>query len=297
MAILQRGFDQTNLNGSVGAVTYRRVGGVTIASQKVPMHVEAKKTPRLMFTRMRWVNLVALWKAINQAGWHPSFMRDNRRISDFNMFLRSNMPTARTYITKDVSRAMGAVVAPVILTSPSSLMPIEVEFGSNNIPESDIAVGSLTLGNSTTLKAFSDAIVNENADWAIGDKLTILILRQLLSPVGIPQVVPDYLEVTLQNNDAASTTLLKNVIDISMLNVVDGCLALSGPVNGGCAFVHSRIIDGETRCSGQSLVVNNSYLSSYQGLSAFNAAVESYGGFAVAQLLDPEIPLDFDVNP
>lgn len=296
MAILNRGFDQTNLKGSIGGVTYRREGGVTIASQKVPMHVSAKQTPKLMFTRMRWVNLVALWKVINTTSWHPSFQRPNKRTSDFNMFMKANMAGARTFITNTIASAMGSVVAPVKLTTPSILQTIEVEFGSANIPASDIAVGTLTLGNSTTLKAFSEAIIDNNGGWQSGDKLVVLVVRQLFNN-GVPYGTAEAIEITLNTGADAATTLVKDIIDISLFSVVDGTLGLSGPINGGVAFVHTRIVDGETICSGQELVVSNSYLANYQGVAAFNAAVDSYGGFAASETLTPDVDLDVDVEP
>lgn len=287
MAILARGFDQTNLSGSVGGVTYRRVGGVTVASQKIPMHVEHTRTARLMLTRMKWVNLVALWKVINKTGWHPSFQRENRRVSDFNMFLRANFPAAATFIDKGISRAYGSVVAPVRLTSGSVLTPVVAEFGSGNVPESNLSC-PITLGNSTTLKAFSVAIAESNNGWLIGDKLTILIVRQGVVN-GIPTGEATALSVTLDDSVSAETTMLSDLVDVSLLAVVDGYLALSGPVNGGVAFVHSRLVNGETICSTADLLVENTQLATYQGLTAFNKAAESYGGIARNQLLTPDI--------
>lgn len=287
MAILARGFDQTNLSGSVGGVTYRRVGGVTVASQKVPMHVEHTRTARLMLTRMKWVNLVALWKVINQTGWHPSFQRENRRVSDFNMFLRTNFTAAATYIDKGISRAYGSVVAPVRLTSGSFLSPIDVTFGTGGVPESDLSC-PITIGSSTTLKAFSVAIVESNEGWLMGDKLTILIVRQSVVDQ-IPFGKAIALSVTMDDSDTAEETMLSDIIDVSLIGIVDGSLALTGPVNGGCAMVHSRLVDGETLCSNSDLTVQNTELTYYQGLTAFNKAAESYGGIARNQLLTPDI--------
>lgn len=294
-AILQRGFDQTNLVGSVGGVTYRRVGGVTVASQKVPMHVTHTQTAALMLTRMKWVNLVALWKVINATGWHPSFQRENRRISDFNMFMRANFDSNLTFITKEISRSYGCVVAPVRLVSGSYLPEILVDFESG-IPVSDLAYNGSAIGNSTTLKAFSDQIVADNEGWQIGDKLVILIVRQM-GNVTLPYAKAEAVEVTLQNDTNAATTLLKDVFDISLISVVDGTIGLSGPVQGGCAFVHTRLVDGDTICSSSILEVNSSILPSFMGLDAFNAAAESYGGIKRNQLLTPDIPADFDINP
>ena len=294
-AILQRGFDQTNLVGSVGGVTYRRVAGVTVASQKVPMHVEHTRTAALMLTRMKWVNLVALWKSINTTGWHPSFQRENRRISDFNMFLRANFAAANTFITKEVSRAYGSVVAPVRLTSGSFLSPVTVEDDGQGRFESNLSFNG-SIGNSTTLKGFSDLICEGNDGWQDGDKLVILVVRQMTTN-GVPYSMSVAQSVTLRTDDDANQILLNEYIDPSWLAVVDGTLALSFPVNGGCAFVHSRIVDGETVCSTQSLVVNNSSLADYQGLTAFNKAAVSYGGVERNQLLTPDSGSDFIFQP
>lgn len=294
-AILQRGFDQTNLVGSVGGVTYRRVGGVTIASQKVPMHVAHTRTAALMLTRMKWVNLVALWKAINQTGWHPSFERENRRISDFNMFLRANFAAANTFITKTISRAYGCVVAPCRLTTGSFLSEITCDFGGTNFAKTSIAYAS-TLGNSTTVKLFSDTIIAGNTGWQYGDKLTILIVRQEVNN-SVPFANAFAVTVTLGGGDYESTTLLKDLFDVSILTVTDGYLALSGSLTGGVAAVHSRIVDGETLCSPALLVVNSTILTNYQGLTAFNAAAESYGGVARNQLLTPDTTTDFMFQP
>lgn len=291
MAILNRGFDQTNLMGSVGGVTYRRVGGITVASQKVPMHVQAKQTPKLMYTRMRWVNLVALWKAINTTSWHPSFRKDNSRQSDFNMFMKVNMAGARTFITRGIAAANGAVVAPVTLTSPSTLASIVTEFGENNIPESSLAVGSLALGNSTTLKVFSQAIIDNNADWQPGDQLTVIKVSQSVIN-GIPVASAHEEHVILDNSAAAESKMLNEQVDPAFFSIANGYLALSGPVNGGVAFVQSRLVNGETICSGQSLVVSNTSLQTYQGEVAFRAAVDSYGGFASSELLTPDLTDD-----
>lgn len=291
MAILARGFDQTNLSGSVGGVTYRRVGGVTVASQKVPMHVTHTQTARLMLTRMKWVNLVALWKVINQTGWHPSFQRENRRVSDFNIFLRTNFPTAATFIEKDISRAYGCVIAPVRLTSGSYITPVGVEFRTGDIPVTDLSC-PITIGGSTTLKAFSVAIAESNNGWLMGDKITILIARQGVVN-GIPVGKASAISITLDDSDEAENTMLSDIIDVSQLGVDNGYLALTFSVNGGCACVHSRIVDGETLCSTSNLVVKNTELSAYQGLAAFNKAAESYGGIARNYLLTPDV--DFDI--
>ena len=95
------------------------------------------------------------------------------------------------------------------------------------------------------------------------------------------------IELTLDEN--ADTTMLSDLVETSFFSVVDGCLALSGPVNGGVAFVHSRKSHSGTKVSTQFFVVNNSYLAQYQTSAAFNNAVKSYGGLTQDEFLTPNL--------
>lgn len=288
MAILNRGFDQTNLNGSVGGVTYRRVGGVTIASQKVPMKSHAKQTTRLMRTRMQWPNMVAVWRAINTTKWHPAFRKDNRRQSDFNMFMQKNMKKFPIWLTKSYVR-QGAGVVGAYIVSDGSMGAVSCGWGNNNIPTTDLLVGTLTLGNSTTVAAFSSAIIDNNPakDFRTGDQLTLLTVLQRSQPGEAPTLTASVIEVTL--DPAADTTLLSDIIDVSQLSIVDGKLSWSVAVAGGVAAVHSRLVNGETICSNATLTVNNDIVSQYQSSTAFYTACESYGGIAEEQMLTPNI--------
>lgn len=289
MAILNRGFDQVNLRGSVGGVTYRRIDGVTIASQKVPMKSTARRTRAVMLQRMKWANLVSLWKALNVPGWHPSFPHEGVGVTDFQAFMSANLASAGIYLDKGLQRSGAAVAAPTKITE-GTLTPIDIEFESD-IPTTDVALGSLALGSSTTLKAFSDAILTNNSGWLNGDKLTIIIMRQAVRDPSIPIVETTHVQVQLDNSASAATVLLGDLIDVSLFGVVDGVLAFAGPVTGAFAAVHSRrLSDGTTAVSSQSLIINNStVLPNYTGNAAFEKAAESYGGFAADEYLTPII--------
>lgn len=295
MAILSRGFDQTNLNGSVGGVTYRRVGGVTIASQKVPMHVKAKQTISLMATRMRWPNLVAIWRALNTTDWHPSFQGTSKRVSDFNRFMATNFATANIYLPKPMVRAGGGVVSVVCVTE-GRLTAVSCGFGTGNVPTTDIAVGTLTLGNSTTLDTFSQAIINNNPGqgWQNGDQLTLLTLTQTNDSEGVPRIVARADEITLDTE--GDTTMLSDLFDVSFYTVTDGKLAWAAAVQGGVTAVHSRLVDGETICSNQWLVINNQSAVQFSSNAAFRSACESYGGLVANAMLTPNVGEDFAYN-
>ena len=276
----------TRLRGSIGNYTFARVNGQTIAKQKVDKKSVPVRTKSQMLTRMQFANLIHLYQSF-KGTLHPSFEGKAARVSDYNEFVRSNINGNRVYLTKGMSSQGGCVVAAYQVTR-GSLPSVEVDFGNANVPESDIAMGTLTLGNSTTLKAFSDAVVQNNPGWQSGDQLSVFIARQMMdSGTGVPRVTIDAIEVTLDVE--ASTTLLKDVMDISLFNVVDGCLGLSGPVNGGVAFVHSRKTQSGTKVSTQFFVVSNTYLAQYQTAEAFVAAVNSYGGLTQDEFITPNV--------
>lgn len=276
----------SKMRGKVGNWVYARLNGQTIAKEKADKKATPTRTRAQMLTRMQWANLVNLYGAF-KGNLHPSFENKPMTRSDYNMFISANVNANPVYLTQNQARQGGCLVAAYQITR-GKLPSISVEFGNNNIPESSIAVGSLTIGNSTTLKAFSDAIIQNNSGWLSGDQLSVYVAHQMMDAnTGVPRVDIDAIEVTLDS--AADTTMLSDLVETSFFSVVDGTLALSGPVNGGVAFVHSRYVNGKTSVSTQFFVVNNTYLAQYQTSAAWNNAVLSYGGINKDEFLTPNI--------
>lgn len=276
----------SKMRGKVGNWVYARLNGQTIAKEKADKKATPTRTRAQMLTRMQWANLVNLYGSF-KGTLHPSFENKPMTRSDYNMFISANVNANPVYLTQNQARQGGCLVAAYQITR-GKLPSITVEFGNNNVPESNIAVGSITLGNSTTLKAFSDAIIQNNTGWMSGDQLSVFVAHQMMdASTGVPRVEINAVEVTLDS--AADTTMLSDLVETSFFAVVDGCLALSGPVNGGVAFVHSRYVNGKTSVSTQFFVVNNSYLAQYQTNSAYENAVLSYGGINKDDFLTPNI--------
>ncbi len=276
----------SKMRGKVGNWVYARLNGQTVAKEKADKKATPTRTNAQMLTRMQWANLVNLYGAF-KGTLHPSFENKPMTKSDYNMFISANVGANPVYLTKEQARQGGCLVAAYQITR-GKMPSITVEFGNNNVPESSIAVGSLTLGNSTTLKAFSDAIIQNNSGWMSGDQLSVYVAHQMMDAnTGVPRVEIDAVEVTLDS--AADTTMLSDLVETSFFSVVDGCLALSGPVNGGVAFVHSRYVNGKTSVSTQFFVVQNSYLAQYQTAGAYNNAVVSYGGINKDDFLTPNL--------
>lgn len=291
MAKLDRGFNQTALKGSVGAVTYTRQKGTgdTIAKQKVPKHVIARQSLGLMRQRMQWANIVSMWRALNVVGWHPSFPTRNLGQSDYNAFVSHNVGRNRVWLTRDEVRGNACVVAPYMLTN-GNLPSIVVSINSTHQAVSNIATGDLTIGASTTLVAFSQAIVQNNPNrFAYGDQLTLVAATQTVDGVsGLPTCEVKCYEVTLVDSDP-DDRLLEDILGANVYTVNDGMLACVGAYIGGVAMVMSRETADGVQVSTQSLVCDNPTLSQYQSGTAFDAAVKSYGGLAETYYLTPNV--------
>lgn len=284
MGKVNRGFNQVALNGSVGAVTYVTRKGVTIARQKVPVKSAARKTLRSQTQRMKWVNNVRLFQALNTVGWHPSFTNKQGLQSDYNMFIKANSGLD-VYLTKEIVDANGGLVAPAIITN-GTLPTVGGYFGESGDFVTPINMGGITIGASTTIATFSQAIIENNPTWAEGDQLTIVrLLQEQDAATGIPRIKADIRQVYLDASD--QLTLLDDLT--GYMSVANGKLQITGGNNVSCAVVHSRGEGAEFAVSSEVMTVQNTLLAAYQGNSALNNAIASYGGLSMSQYLVPEL--------
>ena len=282
MSRVNRGFNLTAMNGSVGAVTYVTRKGITVAKQKVPAKLNYTKTVRSMTPRMRWMAIVRMWQALNTVGWQPSFRNKEGLQSDFNMFMKAN-GSVDVYLTKDIVSANGGVVAPVQVTQGG--LPSIGGAVSGSAFQSNISLGSITIGASTTLSTFSSAILENNPEWQNGDQLTIVRLVQAVdAETNIPRITGSIAEIVLDQED--SGTLISDIIDPNILTSADGKLGIAS-VNGGACFVHSSGEGDNFDVSSESLAVANAILTQYTSQSALMTAINSYGGLSATQFLVP----------
>lgn len=283
----------TKMRGSVGKYTFKRLNGQTIVSEKVDKKATPVRTPAQMRQRMAWDNIIAIWRSFT-GNMRPSFESKPRTRSDYNEFMSANIAGNRIYLTKNIALQGGAVVAPYQVTR-GSMPTIEVTFGTNQVPVTGIDMGGMDIGASTTLRTFSQAIIENNPDWAQGDQLSIFVLRQSATIEGVPMVTTECKEITLDTADDG--TLLGDLMPANYLDIIEGKLGLGGTVNGGVAFVHSRKTVGKTRVSTQRIVCNNPIMSQYTSETAYDNAVNSYGGFNQDYFLTPNNTTDVNAQP
>ena len=259
--------------GSIGDLTFKQVGGVTIVSEKITQMTNPR-TDAQMRVRTRWNNIVAMYKGIRPL-LNRGFESKAAGLSDFNMFMKMNMQKTPVYLTKQQVAGGACVAAPYQITQGS--LPAIVISGTGNASATDIYLGSLSIGASTTVADFSQAVVNNNADYKYGDQISYFeITQKTNAETGIPYCQFEAKKVVL---DAADTSVLWDVAGRSGFYGQDSMLGHYGAsFVGAFGWVHSRKSSGKTLVSSQSLVaVNATILAEHQGELAYNLSKSSYG--------------------
>ena len=261
------------MEGSIGDMTFKSVNGQTVVSQKITS-IANPRSQAQMRIRTKFTNIVSMYKGIRPL-LNYGFESKSKGLSDYNMFVRVNMQKSPVYLTKQQVAGGACVAAPYQITQGS--LPAIVISGTGNSAATDIYLGSLSIGGSTTVADFSQAVVNNNPDYKYGDQISYFeITQKTNAETGIPYCQFSARKVIL---DAADTSVLWDVAGRAGFYGQDSMLGHYGAnFVGAFGWVHSRKSGGKTLVSSQSLVaVNDTILAQYQGDMAFNLASASYG--------------------
>ena len=261
------------MSGSTGDFTFKQLNGQTVVSEKITQ-MRNPRTSAQMQIRTKFTNIVSMYRGIRPL-INYGFESKSKGCTDYNMFVRVNMQQTPVYLTKQQVAGGACVAAPYQITQGS--LPAIVISGTGQSVKTDIYLGSFTIGSTTTVADFSQAIVNNNADYRYGDQISYFLVKQKVNAeTGIPYCQFSACKVVL---DAADTSKLLDVVSRNGFGLQDSCLAHTGN-DGDCVYcwVHSRkSATGKTLVSSQMLIDANSILANYQGDLAYNLAASSYG--------------------
>ena len=260
------------MKGSAGNLTFKQVNGQTIVSEKVTL-VKNPRSAAQMAIRTKLTNITQVYKGIRPL-LNCGFENKPLGLSDYNMFVKVNMHHEPVYLTKQQVAGGACLAAPYQITQGS--LPAIVITGEGNTAVTDIFLGGENLAASTTVAAFSKAVVDNNPDYRYGDQISYFIVRQKVNEATkIPYCQFEGHAVVL---DAANEEKLWSVVPKNGFFSQDGCIGKYGN-DGDCAFawVHSRKSYGKTIVSSQELIASNKILPEYQGNLALSLATSSYG--------------------
>lgn len=275
---MKHSFSKTNSavarnKGRVGEIRYYTKEGYTY-SRTAYADVPNPRTDGQMKARVRVGNIVNTYRMAKNFFAKCFELADNR-VTVYNRFFQWAVGCPPVYLTKELARSGAAVAAPYAF-SAGKLPPIVYGLNTNGILQSNLSLGSLTIGPATTVGEFAEAIVKNNNKeiYHYGDFISFVEVLQE-GTVEFPLISVKGDNVKLIEN---SPELLMEKVSTHGFATVGGCLGMDGEPAAGCyGWCHSR--EGESiTVSGQFLYnCNEEMLSHFTGDEAFQLARDSYG--------------------
>lgn len=282
MAVV-RNAANTVRRGRIGETTYYVSNGQQIARQArndSNYGETARRSEAQQSRRVLWANIVNFYKA--SSSWMAKAFETKRNgQTDYNKFMQVNVGAARINLTREQAAA-GACVADNFIISQGSLPSVEMSLQISNWV-TNINLGNLTIGDTTTNAELTAAIEANNANLRRGMQLSFVSYQQTVDALGIPRLISRLYEITL---DAESQSLVRNYLPAFCSTTVDGKLGTSAALSiGGFAYIVSDLSSGSLRVSTQRLnTINATLIAQYTSQEAKDAAIASYG-------LDAEVVL------
>ena len=261
-----------------GTVLYTQ-GGRTLQRELAP-EVKNPKTPAQMGQRVKWANLVAFYRA--NASWMPKAFENKKPTqSDYNKFMSLNAANSRIYLTKEQAR-QGACVVDSYRVSDGTLQPVDIFPTEQNWVTNLYITGLDKLDATTTVAAFSTALLASNAGLRSGDQLSFIRVTQLFNnTTDIPYVQVRAYELLISEQGPG---LVKDFWPIELIALgqeqeTPALMVKNNNKQGGFAIIVSRTQGGRVLVSPSQITqVNMSdVINQYSSSAALQAAIDSYG--------------------
>ena len=278
MAVLQNMWLRGAKKKLGGTVLYTQ-GGRTLQRELAP-EVKNPKTPAQMGQRVKWANLVAFYRA--NSGWMPKAFENKKATqSDYNKFMSLNASSSRIYLTKEQAR-QGACVVDSYRVSDGTLQPVDIFPAEQNWVTNLYLTGLDKLDATTTVAAFSTALLSSNAGLRSGDQISFIRATQLFNnTTNIPYVQVRAYELIINEQGAG---LVKDfwpveLIALSKVQETPALMVKNNNKQGGFAIIVSRTQAGRVLVSPSQVTQVNmaAVISQYSSSEALQAAIDSYG--------------------
>ena len=278
MAVLQNMWLRGAKKKLGGTVLYTQ-GGRTLQRELAP-EIKNPKTPAQMGQRVKWANLVAFYRA--NASWMPKAFENKKATqSDYNKFMSLNAANSRIYLTKEQAR-QGACVVDSYRVSDGTLQPVDIFPTEQNWVTNLYLTGLDKLDATTTVAAFSNALLSSNAGLRSGDQLSFIRVTQLFNnTTDIAYVQVRAYELLINEKGPG---LLKDFWPIELIALgqqqeTPALMVKNNNKQGGFALIVSRTQGGRVLVSPSQITqVNMSdVINKYSSSAALQAAIDSYG--------------------
>lgn len=276
------GIVKGDLKGNAGQFSFRQVKGVTVASGRIYNNASAGDGATLAQRehRCKLANIVNFYRAISEfekRAWEGKPVN----VSDYNMFVKNNLTNNNIYLPKNFA-TVGACVPARYVVAKGNLAPVAISpiFGAGvNSVKTQLGVGELPVGSDYTVGQLSQAIVDNNAGYNNGDKITFGFIRKRNTTIGnvsYPFIDVEYIEMQLDTQSdiiAADLWFSRNF----SYGIADNAISFDGSADAVFA-VHTRMLGSELQASNQVVVLPASQTTNPYGTEAWiQACCDSYG--------------------
>ena len=278
MAVLQNMWLRGAKKKLGGTVLYTQ-GGRTLQRELAP-EVKNPKTPAQMGQRVKWANLVAFYRA--NSGWMPKAFENKKATqSDYNKFMSLNAANSRIYLTKEQAR-QGACVVDSYRVSDGTLQPVDIFPTAKDWVTNLYITGLDKLDATTTVAAFSTALLSSNAGLRSGDQVSFIRVTQLFNnTTSIPYIQVRAYELLINEQGPG---LVKDFWPIELIGLGEvqetpALMVKNNNKQGGFAIIVSRTQGGRVLVSPSQITQVNmsAIISKYSSSTALQAAIDSYG--------------------
>lgn len=270
------------MQGNAGQLSFRQLGNETVVSERIYKNKSAGDGATLAQRehRCKLANVVNFYRAINEfekRAWEGK----PEKVSDYNMFVKNNFTNNDIYMPKNYAN-VGACVPARYVVAKGNLAPVAINpiFGAGvNSIKTQLAVGTLPVGSDYTVAQLSQAIIDNNAGYNNGDKITFGFIKRRNTTIGsvtYPFIDVEYIEMQLDTQSdvvAADLWFSRNF----SYGIEDSAISFDGSADAVFA-VHTRMLGSELLASNQVVVLPASQSANQYGTEAWiEACCDSYG--------------------
>lgn len=273
------------LKGRAGAYTFYSSKGrqiARVAQNSSNYGDSARRSLSQQTRRVKWANLVNFYKK-SKVALRGAFTTKRANETDYNAFMRKNLPQARVALTKDEA-AQGIFIPDSFQISEGEFQTITEAWtkkASADVFASKLLVDTEEEPMGLTVALISRFLVNLNSQLREGMQVTFF--NAFAGDVSqSPDCYVQFQELTIDLNDRRS---ISNVWKVGTLTFdTQGRLAVSGlSEDSWCCWILSDSTSGKLLVSTEFLLPGDeSAVEEHSSEAAVLAAAESYG-------LDPEV--------
>lgn len=264
------------MKGRAGAYSFYSSKGrqVVRVSQNSSNYGEsARRSIAQQRRRVMWANLVNFYKG--SASWiRGAFETKKSNETDYNAFMRKNLPMARIPLTKDEA-AVGSCVVDGYMISEGTL---DSKFSSwdGSTFTTKIKISKAFSATDLVSDLSSDIFAN-NPDMHEGMQLSFIEFRQSVTG-GYPKMAVYKFEITLSASDTRPIgSFIPNVV---IARKTDGSMQVEPVFKNGsaAAMIVSESTNGRIRVSTENVhIVSETTIRQYTNQEQLDEAMDSYG--------------------